>query len=120
MKCKYIEGFTRDYNERKIQVVVEATKHEWEFLEEQQQQGMISFNKMIDNFMCRMNIYLTTMSVTTYVRHPKKGKGQLYRKSVDIKLLTKIFKNPRHHSGKGYYEKKKQKTLKKQGDCPGR
>lgn len=54
----------------------------------------------------KINIYLTTMTVTTYLNHPKRGKGQLYRKHVDFELLRSIFDNPRKHTGKGYYTKK--------------
>lgn len=54
----------------------------------------------------RINVYLTTMSVATCLNHPKKGKTQLFRRDVNLKTLEAIFKNPRQHTGKGYYEKR--------------
>ncbi len=53
----------------------------------------------------KINVYLSTMSVTTYIDHPKRGKGQLYRKRCTIKELDLIFKNPRVHTSKGYFTK---------------
>lgn len=52
----------------------------------------------------RMNIYLTTMTVQTAINHPKKGKTQLNRKNITPAELEKILKNPRQHTGKGYYK----------------
>jgi len=60
---------------------------------------MISFRK--DKM--RINIYTTTMTIATALAHPTKGKTQLYRRNVDLKIIEKIFKNPRVHTKKGYY-----------------
>lgn len=62
---------------------------------------MISFTKKGN----RINIYYTTMTVGTCIKHPKKGKTQLFRKKVDKKLLNMIFINPRIHTNKGYRKK---------------
>lgn len=63
--------------------------------------GLISFG--IDGV--RINIYLTKMTVSTCLNHPKKGKTQLFRKNVDEKTLIQLFEYPRKHTGKGYYKK---------------
>lgn len=63
---------------------------------------MISFIK--DD--CRINVYTSTMTVTTQLLHPKKGKTQLHRKGVNYQVLKEIFTNPRVHTNKGYYKKK--------------
>ncbi len=55
----------------------------------------------------RINIYYTTMTVATCINHPSKGKTQLFRRNVSSKQLIKIFENPRVHTYKGYYEKRK-------------
>ena len=54
----------------------------------------------------RINIYYTTMTVATCLKHPYKGKTQLFRRNVSSKQLIKIFENPRVHTFKGYYAKK--------------
>lgn len=51
----------------------------------------------------QINVWFTTGTVATSLRHPNKGKTQLYRKNVDIRLLAKIFENPRVHTDLGYY-----------------
>jgi hypothetical protein len=65
----------------------------------QQNPPLISFSKGD----IRINVYHTTMSVGTCLKHPKKGKTQLFRKNVSMKQLEVLFKNPRVHTGKGYY-----------------
>ncbi len=55
----------------------------------------------------RMNIYLTTMTVQTSLKHHKKGIQQLNRKNCSLDQLEKIMENPRIHTGKGYFIKTK-------------
>lgn len=64
-------------------------------------QGLVSYSQ--GNI--RINIYLTKMTVSTCLEHPKKGKTQLFRKNVSFEMLRDIFANPRKHTGKGYYTK---------------
>jgi len=109
LKTKFVKGYSFLTKVRKARVIGIAEKHDWNEMIEQDNIGMISFFKKIQGFECRINVYLTTMSVTTYIKHPKKGRGQLYRKAVDPKQLNKIFKNPRQHTGIGYYTKPKKK-----------
>lgn len=57
-----------------------------------------------------INVYCTTLTVTTEIKHPKKGKTQLHRKLgkfIDkrkLNLIGQLFDNPRTHTGKGYYK----------------
>lgn len=55
----------------------------------------------------RINIYYTTMTVATCLKHPFKGKTQLFRRNVTPAQLIRIFENPRVHTFKGYYERRK-------------
>lgn len=64
---------------------------------------MISYS----NGAVRINVYLTTGTISTSMNHPKKGKTQLFRKNLTFEQIKETFKNPRVHSGKGYYTKKK-------------
>ena len=68
---------------------------------------LTSYAKLIEEGACRIDIYYTTMTVSISLNHPKKGKTQLHRKNVTDKELLILFKNPRAHTGKGYYKKKR-------------
>lgn len=75
----------------------------YNLIDYQENIGLISFGT--DGV--RINIYLTKMTVSTCINHPKKGKTQLFRKNVTVDLLKQIFEYPRKHTGKGYYTKNK-------------
>ena len=85
----------------KLQIEKIAESYGWEFLDFQENIGMLSFIK--DGM--RINIYITKMTVATCLDHPKLGKTQMFRKNVTEKELNKIFKNPRVHTNKGYRTK---------------
>lgn len=76
-----------------------ARQYDWHCIDTQN--VMLSFKKAD----VRVNIYWTKMTVATCVNHPTKGKTQLFRRNVTEKQLERIFKNPRVHTGKGYYTK---------------
>lgn len=78
-----------------------ARANNWEEIDLQEQNRMISFSR--DGV--RMNIYYSTMTVGTAMMHPTKKNTQLFRKHVQLSELDKLFKNPRQHTGKGYYKK---------------
>ena len=105
MKCKHIKGMKQSYDERMQQIVDIAEKHTWWVLDYQENLGMISFSKATKDGICRLNIYITKMTVGTSLDHPQKGKTQLFRRSVDKTLLTRIFKDPRVHTNRGYQKK---------------
>lgn len=73
----------------------------WGLFDFQAKNKMLSFKKNDD----RINVWYSKMTIGTCLMHPKKGKTQLFRKNVSLELLEKIFTNPRHHTGKGYYSK---------------
>jgi len=76
-----------------------ANESGWLKIDYQDNIGMVSYRK--DKI--RINIYLSRMTVSTAMKHPKKGKTQLFRQNVNLEQLTEIFKNPRTHTNKGYY-----------------
>lgn len=84
---------------QKIKVL--AIKKHWDFLEFQENIGMVSFIKSDK----KINIYLTIMTVVTCINHPKKGKTQLFRKNRTFKEIEYIFNNPRTYNGNGDYTK---------------
>lgn len=76
-----------------------AIEHGWTPL--QSQDYMLSFKREE----ARVNVYYTKMTVATCINHPKHGKTQLFRKKVKRHQLRRIFRDPRAHTGKGYYAK---------------
>ena len=105
MRCKYIKGLSTSYEERLQQITDIAQKYTWWVLDYQENIGLISFSNAINDGVCRINIYVSKMTVSTSLDHPKQGKTQLFRRSVDKTLLTSIFKNPRVHTNRGYQKK---------------
>jgi hypothetical protein len=89
------------------EIRVLANKFFWEEIDHQENICMISFHRVIDDENVRMNIYYSTMTVATCLNHPKKGKTQLFRKRVSMGLIEGLFYNPRLHTKKGYYEKRR-------------
>lgn len=79
-----------------------AIEHGYTLIDWQENIGMVSYLK---DFV-RINVYLSTLTVSTAMNHPKQGRTQLFRKNLDIKTLKRIFRDPRAHTGKGYYKKK--------------
>lgn len=74
-------------------------------IEGDRQQVVVYWNKQTKQFLAS-NKYCH-FTVATALNHPKKGKAQLFRKGITIRELGKIFEDPRTHTGKGYYDKKK-------------
>ena len=78
-----------------------AESNGWELHPNQPTEHAVRFVKnyyMID-------VWPSKMTVGTYLKHPRQGKTQLFRRNVSYKLLERIFKNPRQHTGIGYREK---------------
>lgn len=102
----------------KDKIVALAAKYKWKLREDQTDIGLLIFEKMCSVFdgdtingHAQINVYTTTMTVTTIVNHPKRGRGQMYRRDVDWRFLDWIFKNPRVHASRfkhpgGYFPKR--------------
>lgn len=78
-----------------------AIMHGWDQLDYQENIYMVSFRRNG----VRLNIYLTTLTISASMDHPSKGKTQLFRKRLSNKEIGGVFVNPRIHTGKGYYKK---------------
>eukprot|EP00934_Nitzschia_sp_Nitz4_P008103 Nitzschia sp. Nitz4//scaffold159_size51929//50516//51733//NITZ4_006889-RA/size51929-processed-gene-0.23-mRNA-1//-1//CDS//3329537604//8093//frame0 len=68
------------------------------------QSRVISFGQedYSGRMLVRVNVYYTTGTVGTCLRHPRQGKTQLFRRNVDPNLLRRIFEDPRVHTDMGY------------------
>mmetsp|Transcript_21534 Transcript_21534/g.26429 ORF Transcript_21534/g.26429 Transcript_21534/m.26429 type:complete len:134 (+) Transcript_21534:98-499(+) len=51
----------------------------------------------------RLNFWLSTGTVGSYLQHPRQGKTQLFRRDVDMNEARQIFETPRMHTGRGYH-----------------
>ena len=80
-----------------------AKKHGWTE-EVAKDPTVLIFNRYVGGKQ-QVNVWYTTGTVATSLKHPNKGRTQLYRKSVTMELLAKIFENPRVHTDLGYYSR---------------
>ena len=71
---------------------------------------VISFRKTSGTGLIRINVYWTTGTVGTCIDHPRQGKTQLFRRNIDLATLREIFRNPRLHTGSGYYKENNNST----------
>ncbi len=53
----------------------------------------------------RLNFWLTTGTVGSYLDHPKQGKSQLFRRDIVMGQADALFDNPRQHTGMGYHRR---------------
>lgn len=83
-----------------------AEKHGWVLVKHQPEIYMVSYKKAYNGGTARINVYMTKGTVATSLEHPTKGKTQLFRKGLFLWALEEIFRNPRKHTGVGYYTKK--------------
>ena len=64
----------------------------------------------------RLNFWLTTGTVGSYLTHPSKGKTQLFRRSMSREDALKVFDDPREHTGIGYHTKEENSKIQKKKD----
>lgn len=103
MKIKFREGYPKDLKKRIEFIDRLGYSFGWKFLVYQEKIGMMSFFKNQGYNRMRINVYISNMTVATCLDHPVRGSTQLFRKNVTNMELSNIFKNPRIHTGKGYY-----------------
>ena len=53
----------------------------------------------------RLNFWLSTGTVGSYLEHPRQGKTQLFRRKIGMSMASSIFNDPRQHTGRGYHQK---------------
>jgi len=70
--------------------------------------GLLMFSR--DGGLVRVRVWHTTMTVSTCLDHPKRGKTQLFKRNVTPGELVRILDDPRVHIGGRYYQKEG-------GDC---
>ena len=78
--------------------------------------GMLSFRQGDTGY--RLNFWLTSGTVGSYLDHPKQGKTQLFRRKVTFGGALELFQNPRKHTGTGYHETRELKRKRAPNDEP--
>ena len=58
----------------------------------------------------RLNFWLSTGTVGSYLDHPRQGKTQLFRRDINMSQTSDLFHNPRQHTGVGYHERREHTT----------
>lgn len=90
-----------EYKERVSEIQLLAKVYSWQQVQHDTLTYMLGFCRKG----VRMNVYYSKMTVSTALDHPTKGKTQLFRRNVSMRLLEMIMINPRVHTDKGYRTK---------------
>jgi len=94
-----------------------AREEGWSEIDHQPNVFMLSFM----HAQRRINVYYSKMTVATCIEHPKYGRSQLFRRGVWSKdELRTLFKNPRAHTGAGYFQVNGGHPPKRRHKCPMR
>ena len=86
-----------------------ANTHGWKKLSTETSQAAMASYSLED---MRLNFWLSTGTVGSYLVHPRQGKTQLFRREVDMNQAENIFVNPRVHTGAGYQRREHDKKRK--------
>jgi len=78
-----------------------AHNHHYHEVQINEESRVISFKNFVGDV--RVNVYYTTGTVATCLDHPHSGKTQLFRRNQTESDLNELFKQPRTHTGVGYY-----------------
>ena len=90
-----------------------ASKNGYRMCQHDRREGVVAFEKPDDqedgnnNNRLLVRVWYRTGTVGTYLKHPRQGKTQMFRRDVgnDNGLLGNIFANPRIHTNLGYQTK---------------
>lgn len=92
---------TDDYPYRIKIIYVAAKRRGWAFVNHYYPGHSMSFKRQD----VKLTVYYGTMTVSTSLKHPVKGRTRLFRRDVDYTILRRIFENPRVHTQLGYFSK---------------
>ena len=101
------------YGEPEVPGVIQrGLDHGWTHHMTQPRQGhLVILHKPNPNGgvkLMKLNIWCTTGTVGSYLKHPTQGNTQLFRRSIDtMSELDAILQNPRIHTEKGYQRRRR-------------
>ncbi len=99
---KYALQAAREYGGRIDYAIRTGLRLGWRPVEHKPDQFMIRFKKGKDTL---LDYWYSKNTVGTVVSHPSGRRQPLFRRNVDKAMLQTLFKNPRAHTGEGYYER---------------
>ena len=88
-----------------------ASRYGYRMCQHDRREGVIAFSKLDeDGNKVLVRVWYRTGTVGTYLKHPKQGKTQMFRKDIGKdwslqSLLGNFFANPRMHTNLGYQTK---------------
>ena len=86
-----------------------ASRYGYRMCQHDAREGVIAFEKLDeDGNKVLVRVWYRTGTVGTYLKHPRQGKTQMFRKDIgkdNWSLLGNIFANPRIHTNLGYQTK---------------
>ena len=93
-------------------VIQRGLDHGWTHHMTQPRQGwLVILHKPNPNGgkkLMKLNIWCTTGTVGSYLKHPTQGNTQLFRRNIDtMSELDAILQNPRIHTEKGYQRRRR-------------
>lgn len=97
-------------------VIQEGQRYGWWEHDYQWSQGELVILRKNDDDgdQMQLNIWCTTGTVGSYLNHPRRGKTQLFRRSISsYSELREIFNNPRVHGYDGYYRRSEPQTTQR-------
>lgn len=97
-----------DLAERVDHIMFAAETNGWQLVQVDLKTYMLGFKKDLGKY-DRINVYVSKSTFVTQLRHPTKGKGQLFRRNIWPENYDKLFANPRAHTGRGYYRRSERK-----------
>ena len=89
-------------------VINEASRYGWTYVDYQWSQGeLVILEKSDGNDRMKLNVWCTTGTVGSFLKHPRQGKTQLFRRDCHTwDDLYAVFANPRTHGLGGYHERR--------------
>jgi len=89
-------------------VINEASRYGWSYVDYQWSQGeLVILEKSDGNDRMKLNVWCTTGTVGSFLKHPRQGKTQLFRRECHTwDDLYAVFANPRTHGLGGYHERR--------------
>lgn len=79
-----------------------ANKYKWDEVAFQEKGKLVSFAKELKKVKVRINIYYNTITLSTWISHPSKGKVQLFKENASEKELVEAFKNTKQYTNTEY------------------
>lgn len=89
------------YRARVAAIRAMAHDYQWTEVWHKPQERCLRFRRHRNDL---IDVWYTKMTVATIIDHPSGRRKPLYRRNMSMAMLELLYKNPRQHTGAGYYE----------------